>query len=223
MRNQSIVCAALLAAAGCGEARIVSDSQPIIVAPFYVDQTGQPIGATTADAMTIQKVAGSAKVPVMAPDGHAVTWGEFRAASGTATLSCEDGGTRVHVQLAHLIPNGVYTGQLVFFEAPGFKSQLFNALSGVAPVGPSDGSQSKLIANASGAATLEALVPAGNVTVTIPGKTQAVPSCLLDAYEVHVVAAYHLDGQTCGATPCAPDKQAEQIGWMFYQGRVQTL
>jgi hypothetical protein len=223
MRKQSIVCAALFAAAGCGEARTVSDSQPIIVELPYVDQTGQPVGATTADAMTIEKVAGTAKVPVTAPDGHAITWGEFRAASGTATLSCEDGGTRVHVQIAHLIPNGVYTGQLMFFQAPGFKSQLFNALSGVAPVGLPDGSQSTLHADASGSATLAALVPAGNVTVTIPDKTQAVPSCLLDAYEVHVVAAYHLDGQTCGATPCAPDKQAEHIGWMFYQGRVQTL
>jgi hypothetical protein len=223
MRAQSIVCTALFAAAGCGDARALSDSQPIIVAPFYVDAAGQPVGASTPDAMTILKVAGSANVPVMSPDGRAVTWGEFRAATGTATLSCEEHGTRVHVQLEHLIPNGVYTGQLVFFQAPGFKSQLFNALSGVAPIGPADGSQSKLTADASGTATLDTLVPAGAVTVAIPGKTQAVPSCLLDAYEVHVVAAYHLDGQTCGATPCAPDKQAEQIGWMFYQGRVQTL
>jgi hypothetical protein len=219
MRN--FICLALLA--GCGDARVLENSQPIIVAPFYVDQTGQPIGAATPDGMTIDKVAGSAQVPVMTPDGHAETWGEFRAASGNATLTCEANGTRVQLQLDHLIPNGVYTGQLIFFQAPGFKSQGFAAISGVAPVGASDGSQAKLIADAAGKATLDALVPAGQVTVAIPGKTQAVPSCLLDSYEVHVVAAYHLDGQTCGATPCAPDKQAEQIGWMFYQGHVQTL
>jgi hypothetical protein len=222
MRTQWIIGVALIA--GCsGDARILSNSQPIIVAPFYVDQAGQPVSATTPDGMTIDKVAGSTDVPVMAPDGHAVTWGEFRAANGTATLSCEGDGTRVHLQLSHLIPKGIYTAQLVFFQAPGFKTQLFNALSGVAPVGPADGSQSTMIADAGGAATLEALVPGGPVTVAIPGKTQTVPSCLLDAYEVHVVAAYHLDDKTCGATPCAPDKQAEQIGWMFYQGHVQTL
>jgi hypothetical protein len=173
--------------------------------------------------MQIEKVAGAVDVPVTAPDGHALTWGEFRAATGVAQLTCEPGGTRVQVQLSHLIPNGVYTGWLVFFEAPGFKSAMFDALTGLAPVGPPDGSESRVVADANGNATLDAVTPVGMTTVTLPGKSQAVTPCLLDAYEVHVVAAYHIDGKTCGATQCDGDKLAEQIGWMVFGGQVQTF
>jgi hypothetical protein len=211
---------------GCGDdrgLRMLTNDKPIIVAPFYVDSSGNPIGAQTPDAVTIDKVAGATAVPVIAPDGHAVTWGEFRAASGVAALTCEPGGTRVRVTLSNLIPNGVYTGWLVFFAPPGFKTAMFDALTGLAPVGPPDGSESRVVADAQGNASFDVVTPAGTTTVTLPGKTQSIPACLLDAYEVHVVAAYHIDGHTCGATQCDAGQLAEQIGWMVFGGQVQTF
>ena len=217
---------ALLVAAGCSGdrgLRTLTNDKPIIVAPLYVDSNGNAIGAQTPDSMVIDKVAGATHVPVTAPDGHAVTWGEFRSATGVAQITCEPGGTHVHVTLSHLIPNGVYTGWLVFFAPPGFKMAMFDAMTGVAPVGLPDGSESRVVADAQGNATLDAVTPAGTTTVTLPGKSQAIPACLLDAYEVHVVAAYHIDGRTCGATQCDGDKLAEQIGWMVFGGQVQTF
>src|SRR5713101_7121308 len=88
----------------------------------------------------------------------------------------------------------------------------------MASIGPSDGSGSKFVADANGAATLEVMVPSGAVTVPAPNKSQTVPGCLLDAYEVHLVAAYHINGQTYGSVPGDADKIAEQVGWMFQQG-----
>lgn len=214
---------AFLLAAGCGEARILTDEKPIIVAPLYVDEAGKPIGAATPATAQVMKVAGTTSAPVLAPDGHAITWGEFSTAKGTVQLSCEGTGTRVQVRFERLIPNGVYSGWLVFFQSPGFLKEGFGSMTGLAPLGPLDGSRATVTADATGAAALDVVVPAGNVTVPIAGRTQAIPSCLLDAYEVHVVGAYHIDGHTCGDNPCAPDKVAEQVGWMIFQGQVQSL
>jgi len=70
-KKRGVVFAILFAAgAGCGEGRVLTDSRPIIVAPFYVDEAGNPVGAQTPDATTILKVAGPNKVPVLASDGR---------------------------------------------------------------------------------------------------------------------------------------------------------
>jgi hypothetical protein len=122
-----------------------------------------------------------------------------------------------------LLPNGVYAAWLVFFAQPGFKAQGFDALTGLAPVGCPDGSTARLTVDGTGHGSLDTIVPAGEASVTVPGHSQAVPACLLDAYEVHVVAAYHIDGQTYGASPGDGSKLAEQIGWMVFEGHVQTL
>ena len=214
--------AILSALVACGSERQLVHAKPVITAGFYVDSGGNAIGAATSDSATLAKVVSSNKVPVVAQDGHRVTWGEFRAATGTARLTCAEAGTRVHIDFQRLLPNGVYTGWLVFFQAPGFLSAGFDALTGLAPIGPSDGSQSKVIADGSGSAALDAVVPQGTVTVQLSSSAQSVPHCLLDAYEVHFVAAYHADGQTYGSVPGAPDKIAEQIGFMIAQGKVQT-
>jgi hypothetical protein len=212
----------LFALAGCG-AREVTHTQPVIPSLLYVDGAGQAIGAATPDSAMVDKVAGTEHVPVVAPDGTPITWGRFRRATGSARMTCEGSATRVHIDAQNLVASGVYTGWLVFFHAPGFLAEQFSAMSGISAIGPPDGSQARFTVDGAGAGTLDALVPAGAVSVPIPGQEQAVPSCLLDAYEVHLVAAYHLDGQTHGGSQGDPDKLAEHVGWMFSQGAAETL
>src|SRR5262245_59172879 len=97
--NTTMSLMAFLLISGCGEdkgQRRLTTDNTIIVAPFYVDKAGNSIGSQTSDSMQIVKVAGAIDVPVLVADGHALTCGEFRAATGVAQLDCAAGGTRVH-------------------------------------------------------------------------------------------------------------------------------
>src|SRR5438105_3537251 len=70
------------------------------------------------------------------------------------------------------------------------------------------------------AASLTVAMPArASVTVAMPNKTQAIPACLLDTYELHLVLAYHLDGKTYGGSPGKPDVIAEQLSWPLAHGK----
>lgn len=209
----------LLSTVGCGQPSL-THSNAIIPTLLFSDPGGAPITTTTPDPTLVDKVAGTLHVPVVAPDQHDVTWGEFRQAGGVAQVSCTGSGTHVHIDFQHLLPNAVYTGWLVFFQPPGFAAQQFDAMTGLAPIGPQDGSQARLVTDAHGSAVLDALTPSGQATVLAPGRTQQIPSCLLDLYEVHLVAAYHIDGQTHGSEPGDPSTIAEQVGWMIEQGKA---
>ena len=53
--------------------------------------------------------------PVIAPDGHQVTLGEWISASGRASTKCIEGGTHVVLHFSDLLPNATYTvWQLTF-------------------------------------------------------------------------------------------------------------
>src|SRR5262245_23143575 len=47
--------------------------------------------------------------PVLAPDGHQVTLGEFRAVAGRALVKCINSGTDAVLHFSGLQPGGVYT------------------------------------------------------------------------------------------------------------------
>src|SRR5688572_2983078 len=47
--------------------------------------------------------------PILAPDGHHVTWAEFNRPVGTAKINCTGQGTRINLRIEGLIPNGVYS------------------------------------------------------------------------------------------------------------------
>ena len=83
-----------------------------------------------------------------------------------------------------------------------------------------DSTDNVFVADGSGDAKLDVAVPPiASVTVAMPGKTQAVPACLLDTYELHLVLAYHLDGKTYGKTPGTPNVIAEQLAWPLAHGK----
>jgi len=148
--------------------------------------------------------------PVMAPDGHQITFAEFRAPQGSASVLCSARGTVVTLQLTHLIPDALYTAWNVVFKAPGFEPTFAN-LIGLGALGWPSETQNVFRSSPIGEAAIS--------TVTAPGPLSAMGSigaCApRDEFEWHVVGAYHLDGRSHGAT-LGPDGTAvEQFGFIF--------
>ena len=77
-----------------------------------------------------------------------------------------------------------------------------------------------MVASADGTAGIDARTPPGEYGVPFT-EVGELPACLLDAYEVHIVLAYHPDRQTCGSNPCGETDFIEQVAWMFVAGEGQ--
>src|SRR5438094_980688 len=71
--------------------------------------------------------------PVLAPDGHQVTWGEWTDVEGQAAVKCIKQGSHIVLHLSGLIPNGQYTAWVVAFDPPGFNG---NTLANAFTFGP---------------------------------------------------------------------------------------
>ncbi|MEO6288520.1 MAG: hypothetical protein ABIO76_01290 [Ginsengibacter sp.] len=150
-------------------------------------------------------------VPIMAPDGHHITLGEFNKPTGYAEIDCKRQGTSVKVHVKGLIPNGVYTIWVLTFKSPGFEPTFAN-LIGNGALGAADGSMNKFTASSHGTATLSATMPAGPLSLF-----GSVTDCLFSEYEVHMVAAYHLDFVTHGGMPGPPNTWVAQFVFQFHQ------
>ncbi len=220
-----------LAFTGCSDdegTEMIASSNSIVPSFLYVDVDGNAIGTSTAAETEIYKAYAVpeteppeiATVPVLDPAGAPVTWGDFSAATGTIDVSCVDEGTRVEVSYEGLLPEGVYTSWVLYFTKPGFDftSPSFDNLAGFSALGPIDGSESMATASSAGAASLDTVVPSGAVGNPVVDATD-VPDCLLtDWFEFHVILAYHIDGETCGPSPCGDDTIAEQVAFAFKEG-----
>jgi len=86
------------------------------------------------------------RTPILAPDGHQVAFGEWKAVDGQVLVKCIHSGSLVVVHLSGLIPNGQYSAWVVTFKAPGFNPDPMlpnppaaNAVS-AGPLGLQDGS-----------------------------------------------------------------------------------
>src|SRR5207248_5586541 len=75
--------------------------------------------------------------PIIAPDGHQATLGEFLLVQGTATAECTLGGTDGSVQLSGLFPNGLYSVWLFKLAASGKGV----STAGIGSLGLNDGSE----------------------------------------------------------------------------------
>lgn len=158
-------------------------------------------------------------LPVLKPDGSTqVTYNEFSAISGTATLLDVEGqGTRVTLSLDGLIPEGVYTIWTDYYAAPGFTPDFAHELGAGAlaydannpPANPNDFVGNVLVAGANGRGVLETIQPAGSVSwfTTELGDMMGfeVPAYALDApvFELDLFVAYHIDSNTWGPRPGA--------------------
>jgi hypothetical protein len=134
-------------------------------------------------------------VPILAPDGHQITLGEFNSVTGYAQVSCINAGTHVVIHLKNLIPNGVYTIWTETFKSPGWDGTFDNEI-GEGALGAPDGSQNAFTASPAGTASLSVIIPAGPLS-----EFGSVGNCLSSEYEVHLGAAYHLVNITHGGVP----------------------
>jgi hypothetical protein len=207
-------------ATGCAsdapaEQKTLHLDESVIPASFYVDDEGNTPNEETDDEAPLFKLTEDDAVPLTrSPSGEQITWGTFRQATGTLDVACTEAGTELELHMTDLIPGGVYTGWIVFFDPPGFAEGGLNTLTGVGPVGPQDGRDSVFVADENGVGELLAVTPAGDVSVSL-GDPIDVPECLLDAYEVHVIAAYHTDGKTYGDVPGEPEVVGEHLAWVL--------
>ncbi len=171
-------------------------SQPDSAIQVTADGGGAP---EAADTPLFRQVADRGAVtyhPLLAPDGHQLTRDEWATAAGTATITCEEGGTRYDLEFSGLVPDGVYTiwhfpttepitslatGQI---EDPMSSGK---ALGGGA-LGEANGAENAFTADAAGKAAL-------NVLATERGP---IPKCTLAGGTVLIVL-YHIDNQTWGS------------------------
>jgi hypothetical protein len=147
--------------------------------------------------------------PVLAPNGHHLTLEEFDAVKGKLTMTCTQKGTRIDLKMEGLIPFATYSVWVLVFEAPGFTPDFAHEIAEGVP-GGNEGFRSSFVAGSDGKATYSEIVPEGPMSFF-----GSVTHCLLDEYEVHIVGAYHLDGQTYGGELGPDGKAVEQFGWMY--------
>lgn len=183
----------------------------VIAVPFFIEDANS-INPVTGSNTPLYTLLGHN--PIIAPDGHQVTLGEFNAFEGTAQIKCLPAGTQVTLHLSNLIPKGVYTIWTLTFQPPGFDGTLASLmanLTGLGSLGMDDGSANTFVASASGEGHITRIVPAGNLSAF-----GSINSCALtDEFEVHFVGAYHIDGNTYGPTPGPDGTFIEHFGFIF--------
>lgn len=226
LRSHSVLLlTVLLVFSGCGlffgddePDRPSATSDEVVHLPFFVRaESGEDIdpGGTDPDTPLITDLG---RAPIMAPDDHQVTWGEWSSVDGAISVVCHEEGTSVELDLEGLIPHGVYTIWNVTFDAPGFTGA-FDApglpanVKAFGPAGPADGSRSMLLASASGEGGFAVTTPPGAL-----GAVGEIGACALtDELEWHVVGLYHSDGKTHGSVRGPDGTHAEQFAFVFKQ------
>ncbi len=201
--------------------RMLRIEESVIPTLFFSDGEGNVVTEDTPDDTIVYRALPGEPDMFQLTDTEEqpLTWGKARQATGQAEVHCDAAGSRIVIDARGLIPNGVYTGWLVFFGEPGFAEVGLSALLAVSPVGPTDGSESVFVASESGHGELVAMTPKAEATVPYAADV-SIPQCLLDTFEVHVVLAYHQDGKTCGDNPCGDDTFVEHLAWVINEGHA---
>jgi hypothetical protein len=150
--------------------------------------------------------------PIMAPDGHQVTFGEFNTVSGKAEITYLQQGSKVALSLQGLIPNGVYSIWVLTFQLPGYHGTFAN-LIGNGALGSNDGSQNTFRASFDGTAFLSTIMYAESLSIF-----GSVGNCLCSEYEVHIVAAYHSTNLINRDDSGNPDSWVAQFAFQFRGG-----
>jgi hypothetical protein len=197
----------------------------LVTVGLTTDAGGIPVVPVAVDPSTLLYYSRTG-LPVLAPDGHHVTAGEFSAVNGDIQVKCIESGTHVELHLRDLIPHATYRIWILTFEAPGFHigpPPDFSNLTGEGALGPDDRSRNTFTASASGEGQITRIHPAGALSETLPSPpfaNEPVGSCLLtDLFEFHVVGAFQQPGQPAGADvgPPAffPESAVEQFVFVF--------
>jgi hypothetical protein len=224
-------CAVPLPAACGGEGPTnPAATEPVAPAPLFASEASPPrasadllvVTALTVDAdgeTVVPVAAGPATplyyrrtgLPILGPDGHHVTAGEFSAVRGSISVKCLESGTHVSLHLRNLIPGATYRIWLLTFKEPGFSlgpPPDFSNLTGEGALGPRDRTRNTFTASAAGEGQITRIHPAGPLSETVPEPpfaNEPVGSCLVtDEFEWHVVGAFQQPGQPGGPSVGPP-------------------
>ena len=160
-------------------------NEPLYAANIFDD----PIGLLTA---------------IKSPDGHHITLSEFQTAEGDLLVHCNGNTSTVEIALKGMIPNGTYTFWLAYMnkirkagEHIDFMNDFVNPNN--PPIGPSDGSENVVVADAN-----------GSISVIL-----SHASCILtDEVALVMPILYHLNGKTFGGGH-VPDSE-EMVHMLVY-------
>lgn len=191
--------------------QLAADASPLsgsasllVVTGLTVDADGNAVMPVAAHPSTLLYYRRTG-LPILAPNGHHVTAGEFSAVHGSISVRCLESGTYVSLHLRDLIPEATYRVWLLTFEEPGFDlgpPPDFSNVIGEGALGPNDRSRNTFTASATGEGQITRIHPAGPLSETLPEPpfgNEPVGSCLLaDQFEWHVVAAFQQPGQPVG-------------------------
>jgi hypothetical protein len=127
--------------------------------------------------------------PVVAPDGHQLTLGEFQAARVRSSVKCTGAGTLSVLHFSGLEPKGTYTVWLFWGKNSAGDFTAIGALGTTVPI------ENFFTTSEAGEGQLSVTTPAETLSVF-----GTVGPCLLNApFELHLV--YHINGQTYGPVP----------------------
>lgn len=180
----------------------------VIAVPFFVQNENQEMPSNPDDLLyEVRK-----NNPLIAPDGHQITWGEFASVQGDIEVECMNNQTKVSLNVKGLIPYGQYTIWNVTFDAPGMDpTHPMLGLEGLGAAGKGDGSDNAFVANAMGEGSITLTSPGGPLSIV-----GSIGDCsLVDNFEWHVVGAYHVDGRTYGGDLGPDGTVAEHFGFIF--------
>lgn len=146
--------------------------------------------------------------PLLAPDGHQLTWGEWRRPvtinTSLVSAKCVQKGTHVVVEATGLVPNALYS------------VWLFTQVTVGAPVSmgavPSLVGDNAFRTDETGAGSFNAIIPAG--PLSLAGEA---PACLFDNPVFVFQLAYHSDGQLYGGEPGPLGITLDHINFRFLQ------
>lgn len=152
-----------------------------------------------------EAVAGACEplLPLIAPDGERLTAGEYVAASGEATVTCVEGGTRYDFSFEGLIPDGVYT----IWHFPGTGG-------GALASHPGD-IQNVFTASPSGTSEFSVTGTAGPMTLFGAAEdcTLPVPATAGDEFGLLFVLVYHKNNRDWGDFPGPEDTQTGHLAF----------
>jgi hypothetical protein len=183
----------------------------VITVPFFVQNENGDMPSSDADLLYEFRLNN----PVLDRDGNHLTWADFGTVSGTASVTCLEGGFEISMELTGLIPNGVYTFWNVTFNEGGMNTnmEMLN-IRGIGCIGAIDGSENYFIASGDGTGSISAFTQSP-ADLSMIGDILSCP--ITDEIEFHIVGAYHLDSKTWGPN-LGPDGTAvEQFGFIFKQ------
>ena len=208
----------ILIATGCYKAdgvyRLDPGTLPLASTPINVDLVPSDVhiedkdrNRPANDTMLLWNNRGH--TPIMAPDGHQVTLGEFHKVRGVARVLCINQRTDIAINFEGLIPNGKYTIWILTFKLPGFHNN-FDNLIGNGALKLTGNKENTFTAFSDGSATLSAKMDAQSLSLF-----GSVGDCLFSEFEVHLMVAYSSDNVLHNGPPGNFDSWVTQFIFPF--------